>query len=89
MIRAYLDVADMFKTLHVTNKNASDYLAKTVLGKNICKINNVGDWGTRPLRNSQLHHAACGAYLKFLILEKLEKHPDYEDEVMYLESLSV
>ena len=71
--RNYLDSALCFKHSFGENKCSLEYQVRTVLERKLSKFEQVSDWDSRPLRNSQLHYAGMDAWVLISLYEAMQK----------------
>lgn len=75
-ITKFLDLQDYYKSV-MTQQNWTGAGLKNVcehlLGKKICKVEQMSNWENRPLRHSQEHYAALDAWILTVLIEEMEK----------------
>ena len=59
------------KKLGEFNKPSLAKVIMDLLGKNVCKVEQISNWERRPLRQSQLHYAYSDAQILVEVLKKL------------------
>ena len=76
-IPKFLDVIDFYKAVEPDHKNKGGYglaaICENLLGKKLCKGEQVSNWERRPLRKSQMHYAALDAWILPQIITALNK----------------
>lgn len=71
-IKQFIDAQSYFARVYLAGPETG--LAKVtekVIGKAICKREQMSNWETRPLRLSQQHYAAMDAFILVQIIQKL------------------
>jgi len=67
------DVQPMFASIY--KKSDGQGLTKIVdaiIGKKVCKAEQMGNWELRPLRKSQMHYGALDAYILVELFERMK-----------------
>ena len=88
MVRNYLSVDRMFKSLKANRKSALEFMTGEMLHRRLCKFNQTSDWQCRPLRKAQLHYAAMDAIVlsKIFLKLKIEAEKIGEgDDIVWIE----
>ena len=97
MLRNYININTVFKAVFEQSKNSLDFIVShlfrtlpiltSLASKNLCKYNQTSNWEKRPLRKAQINYAALDAFILLKILQEIENNQNYEEEIMYLDTL--
>lgn len=74
------DVQPMFAALY--KKPEGQGLSKIVdaiIGKKVCKVEQMANWELRPLRQSQQHYSALDSYILVGLFEQMKKYAEEND----------
>lgn len=73
-IKNFIDAQTYYSKVYLIEQQTGlAKVALNVLGKSICKVEQMSNWERRPLRKSQTHYAGLDAYVLIDIIENLIK----------------
>lgn len=73
-VAAYADLLHGYKQVFANQSPGGLVgLCKTLLGKPLCKHQQISDWNERPLSSAQLHYAAMDAHVQIQLWHDLEQ----------------
>jgi ribonuclease D len=70
-VKSLVDLVPLFSQIASSNKVALSVMCKEILGKELSKLEQVGDWDSRPLRESQMHYAGMDAFVLLPLYQKI------------------
>ena len=80
-IKNFIDAQTYYSKVYLIEQQTGlSKVALNVLGKSICKVEQMSNWERRPLRKSQAHYAALDAYVLIDIIENLRKKAQDEGQ---------
>lgn len=72
----FLEIQDLYKKVYpdFAERGGSSLasVCENMVGKKLCKNEQMSNWEMRPLRFSQEHYGALDAYILTIVIEKLE-----------------
>ena len=78
--RSIVDLVPLFTPIASSRKVALSVMCKEIFGKDLSKLEQIGDWDSRPLRESQVHYAGMDAFILVKLYEKIIEKIDGFDE---------
>lgn len=76
-VPSFLEIQDFYKKVYpdLTDKGSSGIksICENILGKKLCKNEQVSNWENRPLRYSQEHYGALDAFILVVVAKHMEQ----------------
>lgn len=67
----FLDIVPLFTQISDSKKTGLKAMVKELLSKDLSKLEQISDWNSRPLRESQIHYAALDAFIVLKLHEEI------------------
>lgn len=83
LVSSDVEEENKWKALHTrkVTRGLKD-LVLQVLGKRLCKLEQLSNWEARPLRSNQIHYAALDAYALAQVTDEVFPHHSYPAELL-------
>jgi len=71
----FIEIQDFYKKVYPDDKGSSGMksICENILGKKLCKHEQVSNWENRPLRYSQEHYGALDAFILVVVAKHMEQ----------------
>jgi hypothetical protein len=76
------DVQPMYASMYKTAGGGLSKIVQAVLGKKVCKVEQMANWELRPLRKSQQHYGALDAYILVELFDKMKEYAKENDVII-------
>lgn len=76
------DVQPIYASLYKTAGVGLSKIVDAVIGKKVCKVEQMANWELRPLRKSQQHYGALDAYILVELFDRLKDYAKENDVII-------